>query len=233
MSLSAASTYMRSSLPRQRKVLQSAQVLFVFAISLGGAYLGSFAAARAGFAVSRNLLFEGSWYAPSWQHFPLLDCIVMLVFMFLLPLLWARFRCSGILSPRLPSLRRFLFFSLLGVLGGVIIYAVRAATRPSENATIHPNSILILSTYFLVVALAEEATFRGLLQGGLESACSIYVALPIALAAFVLWHGLAQPGTALLFRAAEGLLLGLLYWRSRSLIPPILCHWLTNIALIV
>ena len=89
-----------------------------------------------------------------------------------------------------------------------------------------------LGIYFFVVALAEETTFRGLLQAGLESISGIYVALPIAVAAFILWHGFPHSATTLLFRAAAGLWLGLLYYRSRTLIPPILCHWLMNLALL-
>jgi len=50
--------------------------------------------------------------------------------------------------------------------------------------------------------------------------------------AFVLWHGLDGSGATLLFRAAAGLGLGLLYRGSRSLIPPVLCHWVLNVALV-
>ena len=60
-------------------------------VGLGGAYLTCYVAGRLGLATSRGLIFEETWLAPSWAHFPWMDAAGMLAFMFLLPLCWRRF----------------------------------------------------------------------------------------------------------------------------------------------
>ena len=214
-------------LSRTRRLLE---LLGLCTAALGGAYLTSLAAGRLGLPTSRELIFEGEWLAVGWDRFPWLDCLGMFLFMFALPVAWRRLRLRRIRPPGPYPTRRVLIVSAIGVAAVLVVYAVRHwGGAPSEG--LPPESVMILGSYWLIVALGEEVTFRGALQAGCESVVGILIALPVATVAFVFWHGLPASLSQLLFRSAAGVAFGLLYHTSRSLIPPVLCHWLLNLAL--
>jgi hypothetical protein len=52
------------------RVKEAAALAGICALMLGGAYAASWLAARAGLPVSRGLVFEGHWIAPSISRFP-------------------------------------------------------------------------------------------------------------------------------------------------------------------
>jgi membrane protease YdiL (CAAX protease family) len=116
------------------------------------------------------------------------------------------------------------------------VWAIAGATvagvllRPLGER-ISQGSAAVLLTDWLVVALAEETAFRGVIQRRLARLSTAYVALPVASALFVLWHGWPADGVVLALRAGAALAFGLLYHLSGSLLPPILGHWLLNVAL--
>lgn len=97
---------------------------------------------------------------------------------------------------------------------------------------LYAGDLVVLATYWLVVAAAEEMAFRGILQRRLTRLAGFPAALLLATAAFVLWHGIPAWDNVLAIRIASGLALGLLYHGSRGLLPSILCHWTLNLALV-
>lgn len=82
-----------------------------------------------------------------------------------------------------------------------------------------------------VVALSEETLYRGVLQRRLSACLGPTAGLLLASAvwAFV-GHVRAPVVENLLIRFPAGLVLGLLYARSGSLYPPMLAHWILNMA---
>lgn len=200
-------------------------------VGLGGAYLTSYVAGRLGLATSRGLIFESTWFAPSWAHFPWMDAAGMLAFMFLLPWCWGRFPGVRMWMSGLGGTRRALILLAIALVPGASIYLARHVGNGAFSQTTYIGSLVVLSSYWFVVAMAEEAWFRGVLQERLEAVAGLPAALAVATTAFVLWHGVGGSGATLLFRAAAGLGLGLLYRGSRSLVPPIVCHWVLNMAL--
>jgi membrane protease YdiL (CAAX protease family) len=197
-------------------------------VALGGAYGAALASGRLGLPMSRELIFEGRWAASGWDRFPWLDGLGMLLFMFLLPVAWRRFRLRRVPSGGSRPTRRVLMVSAVGVAAVILVYAARRlAAGPSGGPP--REGLVILGSYWFLVALGEEATFRGMLQAGCESIAGLRVALPVATVVFVFWHGLPASATQLLVQSAVGAGLGLLYHTSRSLVPPVLCHWLFNL----
>ncbi len=83
----------------------------------------------------------------------------------------------------------------------------------------------------LCVAASEEAIFRGVLQRRIAKAWGAAPAILVAALVFALLaHARAPLAMNLAFRLPAGLLLGYLYHRHRSLLPPIALHWALNIA---
>ncbi len=83
----------------------------------------------------------------------------------------------------------------------------------------------------LCVAVSEEALFRGVLQRRLTTVCGAGPAILMTACIFALVaHRAAPLAMNLAFRLPAGLLLGYLYHRHRSLIPPIALHWALNMA---
>jgi membrane protease YdiL (CAAX protease family) len=96
--------------------------------------------------------------------------------------------------------------------------------------TFTPGNAALLGLVWLWVAAAEEVFFRGTLQRRLTSPAgpAVAVACASALFAFV-GHLEADPRVNLLVRAPAGVALGLLFLRTRSLLPSILAHWILNL----
>lgn len=204
------------------------ELLGLCLVALGGAYVAALASGRLGLPTSRELIFEGKWLASGWDRFPWLDGLGMFLFMFLLPVAWRRFRLRRVPSGGSRPTFRVLIVSAVGVAAVILVYAARhLAAGPSGGSP--REGLVILGSYWFFVALGEEATFRGMLQAGCESIAGLRVALPVATVAFVFWHGLPDSATQLLVQSAAGVGLGLLYHTSRSLVPPVLCHWLFNL----
>jgi len=211
-----------------RRVLE---LLLLCLVALGGTYLTALASGRLGLPTSRELIFEGEWRAGGWDRFPWLDCLGMFLFMFLPAAAWRRFRLRRVPPRASQHVRRALIVSATGVTGVLLVYAARHLGA-GPSAGLPRDSLLILGSYWFFVALGEEATFRGMLQAGCESIAGVHVALPVATVVFVLWHGLPSSAVQLLVQSAVGIGLGLLYHTSRSLLPPVLCHWLFNMVLV-
>ena len=91
----------------------------------------------------------------------------------------------------------------------------------------NPNDLLISVLLFLIVAVVEEALFRGYVLKNLMLSCNKYLALIISSALFSLMHG-ANPNMSLfsffgLFCA--GIILGITYVYTKNLWYPIGLHF--------
>jgi membrane protease YdiL (CAAX protease family) len=113
------------------------------------------------------------------------------------------------------------------LLGAVALDLVVGPYAWSENAFDWPTSIVFLLTT-PVVALREELFYRAILQGALERTLPPLIAILIAAAAFVLSHIGAQPMNPLTISAitAAGVLLGVIYQRTRNLWLVVTLHTL-------
>jgi len=82
-----------------------------------------------------------------------------------------------------------------------------------------------------VVAVGEETLYRGVLQRRLTGATGLGPGILLAsgLWAFV-GHIRAPAIENMVFRLPQGIILGCLYARSKSLYPPIFAHWALNLA---
>lgn len=205
----------------------------VAAAALCGVYAVSRWAAWAGLPVSRELVFEGRWYVASWRHLPWVDMGAMLALMVALP--WAVVLAQGGESRRLGlSLHpRALAWAAAGVALAALAYVARHGLTAPPPGLARVGSRTALAAYLLVVALAEEVTFRGFLQRRLAESTHFWIGLVAASALFAAWHGPSAPVELWAFRFAAGVLLGVLYRCGRSLLAPVLCHWLVSLALAV
>jgi membrane protease YdiL (CAAX protease family) len=87
-----------------------------------------------------------------------------------------------------------------------------------------PELIYVLLVAALGAALSEEFVFRGILQRSLESRLAAWAAILITAAVFALLHTIWRTPPALVL----GIFLGVLYWRTRSLVLPMLAHLTIN-----
>lgn len=99
------------------------------------------------------------------------------------------------------------------------VYNPRLATAPPEAL-----GALVLAVV-VMAPLAEEALFRGLLYGGLRSRIGPVLAALVSAAVFGAAH---MNGSLFLPLAVAGLLLALVYERSRSLWPSTVAHATLN-----
>ena len=88
---------------------------------------------------------------------------------------------------------------------------------------------MLIFTFCVLPAVTEEIAFRGLLQQWLQVAIKPWRALVLASALFAAMH-LSLLTLPYLF--AVGMLLGWVKWRTRSLYPSILIHFLHNLVVI-
>lgn len=78
-------------------------------------------------------------------------------------------------------------------------------------------------------ALSEELLFRGILQNCLAARMQAWIAIVITSAVFGILHTIWRfPPSFIL-----GVFLGMLYWRTRSLLPPLAAHLTINTVAIV
>ena len=194
------------------------------AVALAVAYI----AARMRLPTSRGLLMEGQWYFRSWAQFPWLEGLGMLAGLVLLPVGWERrlgvtWRNFGFQAPRRWAL------CLLAAMIGAVFFAMISQARISMwRLNFDRPAFIFFSTYFLCVAVAEEALFRGFLQRRLRLVSNSWLAVTCASLAFACWHGLPDSASILFLRIFGGAMMGVLYDRSGSLWPSISLHWLIN-----
>jgi membrane protease YdiL (CAAX protease family) len=118
----------------------------------------------------------------------------------------------------------------LRILGGLALAAVLllpAAVRASE-APIIPASFALLA---VIISVAQELAFRGVLYAALNDAGGAPLAIIGSTVAWTAAHALSHPPAFLGAVAAAGLLLALWRWACRDLVAPIIGHVIADLAL--
>lgn len=214
---------------RRARLVDVAALAVLAAAMLGGEYLASWIAAREGLAVSRGMVFEGVWVADSWERFPWADCAAMLFFMAALPVAWEAARGRGWRTVGLGAGRKALWAIAAGLAVAAAVYGLRS--RAGLVRDTHPARLMILLSYFAVVAIAEEAAFRGVIQRRTRDLFGVPAALVVAAAAFTAWHGFDAPAGIIALRSVAGLVFGIAYVYTGGLAAPIVWHWALDMAL--
>ncbi len=100
-----------------------------------------------------------------------------------------------------------------------------ATEQMTEYAQNFYSGIAAILCESIFAPIAEEIGFRGiLLDGLLKTCCRPWLSILISSLAFGLLHGLVGFTGAFLF----GIVIGWLYWRTRSIIPCIIIHIVNN-----
>jgi membrane protease YdiL (CAAX protease family) len=118
----------------------------------------------------------------------------------------------------------------LRMLGGLALGAVLllpAAVRASE-APVIPASLALVA---VVISVAQEVAFRGVLYAALDEAGGAPLAIVGSTVAWTAAHALSHPPAFLWAVAAAGLLLALWRWACRDLWAPIGGHVIADLAL--
>lgn len=118
----------------------------------------------------------------------------------------------------------------LRMLGGLALGAVLllpAAVRASE-APVIPASLALVA---VVISVAQEVAFRGVLYAALDEAGGAPLAIVGSTVAWTAAHALSHPPAFLWAVAAAGLLLALWRWACRDLWAPISGHVIADLAL--
>jgi predicted Abi (CAAX) family protease len=138
-----------------------------------------------------------------------------------------------------PTARGWLLAALVGVAAlavelGIGLWGGFLRPTPGDWSVL-PMSLALA---VIVPSLGEEVVFRGLLTPGREEVGDPWRAILPSTAAFVLWHVFEaltfMPAAAPVFLRADflattavlGLACGWLRWRTGSLWPAVLLHWL-------
>ncbi|MDR7520410.1 MAG: CPBP family intramembrane glutamic endopeptidase [Armatimonadota bacterium] len=127
---------------------------------------------------------------------------------------------------------------LFGLVEGAEQAAARAAAehladplRPLlSNLTSTPSLVWLLVLLAVVVPIGEEVFFRGFVYGGLRARWGITVAVLASAGFFAVVHRQLVHGVLIFLL---GVVLALLYERTRSLVPAVVTHALTNILAVV
>jgi membrane protease YdiL (CAAX protease family) len=164
-----------------------------------------------------------------------------LAFLVLAPLVmeWlVRRQSLGVIGFRMPQNQRAL--RLVAVLLG--LYLVARLAWPLAQGRAYQFSLQGFISNSILFAFLEEAVFRGVIQTRLESALGAVRSWVLSGLAFGFYHfyvhylvpGKALAGADILSLASLavlGMLLGVAFAKTRSLLPPFLIHALHNLAL--
>ena len=135
----------------------------------------------------------------------------------------------GFSKRRLP--KDFLIGLAVGVVLGPLEYFILrpAPAFPSFQIIYLFRDIIYM---FVFVGLAEELLFRGLIQRNLMVAFGWKWALFAASALFAVMHLTWRSVPELGFVFIAGVALGVLYWKTKSLVAPIVAHGANNVMLV-
>jgi len=118
----------------------------------------------------------------------------------------------------------------LRIVGGLALAAVLllpAAVRANE-APIIPASLAVVA---VIISVAQELAFRGVLYAALDEVGGAPLAIIGSTVAWTAAHALSHPLAFLGAVAAAGLLLALWRWACRDLVGPIIGHVIADLAL--
>ncbi|HVP57430.1 MAG TPA: CPBP family intramembrane glutamic endopeptidase, partial [bacterium] len=107
--------------------------------------------------------------------------------------------------------------------------AVTDALMRLITAKTYPELIYVLAIAAFGAAVSEEFVFRGILQRSIMSRLSPWASIVVASAVFALLHTIWRMPPALVL----GIFLGFLYWRTQSLVMPMVAHFTINTVSVV
>jgi len=205
------------------------ETLVLLALGIGFTYISMYLAGQWNWPVSKNLVEEGRWWFYSWDDFPVLECMGMLLGMTVLPIIWERYR-----NTKLPELGfvlppRWALYLVLVVLASIGFTVLSGGYACLKNSPLSLSRISFFAVYFCCVSVAEETLFRGILQRRIRHISNSCTAILLGTGVFILWHPLPDTLRGLLLRILGASLIAVLYDRFRSLYPSILFHWMINI----
>jgi len=155
-------------------------------------------------------------------------------------LLWYfRVNCIGAMKLRLPRPRHLLAATFIGLGGWVLaheLFVLQHAISPVPPEVLSSNALLTqafegrslwlpILLIAIVPAVCEELFFRGFILSGLQETMKKWPAIIIVACVFAVFHIVL---IKFLLTAGLGVLLGLLCWQSRSIVPSIIAHMLNN-----
>lgn len=137
----------------------------------------------------------------------------------------------GLQVGRMPLSTQILAGLSIGVWSGLIEYSV-LKPPPISSITNPLYSILyILFLMMVLVGISEEILFRSLVQGSMSQVLPPMVAIQVASLQFGFMHlGWRNP-IEILFAYAMGLVMGFMFWKTESLIAPVLLHGVGNVVM--
>lgn len=137
-----------------------------------------------------------------------------------------------ILNYRKEKLFKYIIIGLgVGLVTGSIEYLVlrvKPAFPTFELSYFFKDIVFML----LFVGLGEELLFRGLIQNDLESAFGIKWAILGSAAIFSIMHLTWRSIPELAFVFAAGIILGFMYYKTKSLVLPVIMHAVNNVMLV-
>ncbi|MFQ6077124.1 MAG: lysostaphin resistance A-like protein [Candidatus Bathyarchaeia archaeon] len=138
---------------------------------------------------------------------------------------------TGLARGNSPIHLQILAGILAGSALGWIEFCVLKPTPITPSGDILQNILYLIIVMTLFVGLTEEILFRGLLQRSLTDLLPWWKAIGISSVMFSLMHiGWLNP-LEIPFAYSAGVIFGLLFYRTGSLIAPVTAHALGNIAL--
>ncbi|MDW8061860.1 MAG: CPBP family intramembrane glutamic endopeptidase [Nitrososphaerota archaeon] len=119
----------------------------------------------------------------------------------------------------------------VGIPLGTVEFLILRPPPPTPTFSI-PYLLEMALYMFLFVGFGEELLFRGILMTNLEKYMNPRLALILQSLIFAILHITWRSLTQIFFVFIAGLIFGLLFKMSRSLIPPTIAHGVGNIMLI-
>jgi len=136
----------------------------------------------------------------------------------------------GLVRGKTPILYQVLAGLLTGYLLGFIEHFVLRPT-PITTQNLIRSLVYLVVVMMVFVGITEEFLFRGLLQRTLEDMLPPWQAISIASLIFALMHlGWLNP-VEIVFAYAAGIIFGLMFYKTRSLIAPVIAHGFGNVIL--
>ena len=138
----------------------------------------------------------------------------------------------------LPMVReslRKLSVPLHPVIVGAAVLSIAALPLGGYGARFDATTLQVFALTTFVVALREELFYRLILLGALEKLVHPVVAILASATLFVVYHFGAQPMTLVTISsmAAAGVLFGVIYQRTRSLLLVVILHAVFDLVLLV
>jgi len=119
----------------------------------------------------------------------------------------------------------------IGTLSGIAEYFIlKPPAIPSIGDPLR-NAAYVLFLMMVLVSFSEEILFRGLILGPSIQILPPWVAIQVTSIQFGLMHlGWRNPAEVL-FAYGMGMIMGFMFWKTQSLIAPILLHGVGNVAM--